>query len=158
VPRTPGWRDRWRAEAAIALATVTGPAPALGNAILMAQAGPVPHLPENGQVVAFAPNANPVVEIASGARLLVDVEFGRGRSLHALSQGEWNGMFEGSPALPDTGSLVRVNGDGTFTVLADALDQPTSLEIIGNTAYVVTLPGGILKFDGISGPPFGVAR
>ena len=50
---------------------------------------------------------------------------------------------------------MKVNDDGTFTVLADELNQPTSLEIIGTTAYVVTLGGEIWKIDTISGPPFG---
>jgi hypothetical protein len=48
---------------------------------------------------------------------------------------------------------VTVNGNGTFTVIADGLDRPTSLEFIGNTAYVVTLSGEIWKFDDVSGPP-----
>jgi len=45
------------------------------------------------------------------ARLAADwgVEFGLGRRLHALSQGEWNGAFDGSPALPNTGALFEVN-------------------------------------------------
>ena len=48
---------------------------------------------------------------------------------------------------------MKVNGDGTFTVITDGLDRPTSLEFIGNTAYVVTLTGEIWKIDGVSGPP-----
>ena len=50
---------------------------------------------------------------------------------------------------------MKVNADGTFTVVADGLNQPTSLEFIGNTAYVVTLSGEIWKIDDVSGPPFG---
>ena len=83
------------------------------------------------------------------------MEFGRGRTLFALSQGVWDGPFEGTPALPNTGALVRVNGDGTFTTVVDGLDRPTSFEIIKNTAYVVTLAGEIWKIDNIAGPPFG---
>jgi hypothetical protein len=55
------------------------------------------------------------------------------------------------------GALLEVNGDGTFTVIVDGLDEPTSLEFIGNTAYVVTLTGEIWKIDSVSGPPFGVS-
>ena len=40
---------------------------------------------------------------------------------------------------------MKVNEDGTFTVIMDGLDQPTSLEFIGNTAYVVTLDRGDLE-------------
>ena len=129
-----------------------------GNTVYMAEAGPVPHLPENGKVVAFRPKSPTVTEVASGASLLVDVEFGRGRRLYALSQGDFSGDPEGSPALPNTGALVEVNGDGTFTVIVDGLDRPTSLEFIGNTAYVVTLTGEIWKIEGFSGPPYGASR
>lgn len=126
-----------------------------GDTVYMAQAGPVPHLPESGRVVAFRPGSPTATDVASGARLLVDVEFGRGRTLFALAQGIWAGPAEGYPALPHTGSLVRVNSDGTFTEVATGLDRPTSLEIIGNTAYVVTLGGEVYTVDGVASPPFG---
>jgi hypothetical protein len=129
-----------------------------GRTILMAEAGPVPHLPEDGKVVSFGPKSGTVTEVASGASLLVDVEVGRGRTLYALSQGDFSGGPPGAPALPNTGALVQVNGDGTFTVIRDLLDRPTSLELIGNTAYVVTLAGEIWKFDNVSCPPYGVSR
>jgi len=126
-----------------------------GNLVYMSEAGPVPHLPENGKVVSFGPNSPTVTNIASGAPLLVDVEFGRGQTLFALSQGDYSGGPEGSPALPNTGSLVRVNADGTFSVIADELDRPTSFEIIENTAYIVTLTGEVWTVDNIADPPFG---
>jgi sugar lactone lactonase YvrE len=130
-----------------------------GNTIYVAEAGPVPHLPETGKVVAFAPNELNVTEVASDARLLVDVEFGRGQTLFALSQGRFTpGNPEGSPADPDTGSLLEINRDGTFTVLTEGLDRPTSLEVIGNTAYVVTFGGEIWKIDNVSRPPYGASR
>jgi hypothetical protein len=50
---------------------------------------------------------------------------------------------------------VQVDGQGTFTVVTENLNQPTSLEIINNTAYVVTLGGEIWKIDNIAAPPFG---
>ena len=96
--------------------------------------------------------------MASGARLLVDVERGRGSTLFALAQGFWNGPFEGAPAQPNTGALVRVNGDGTFTEVIGGLDRPTSVEIIKNTAYVVTLGGEIWTIADIASPPFGRSR
>jgi hypothetical protein len=129
-----------------------------GNTVYMAEAGPVPHEPEDGKVVSFRPKSPTATEVASGARLLVDVEFGRGRDLYALSQGVFGGGPPGSPAQPNTGSLVKVNGNGTFTVVADGLDRPTSVEFIRNTAYVVTLSGGIWKIENVSGPPHGVSR
>ncbi|HET6564187.1 MAG TPA: ScyD/ScyE family protein [Xanthomonadales bacterium] len=126
-----------------------------GSTVYMTQAGPVPHNPEDGIVWSFEPKSLDPVEVASGARLLVDVEFGLGRSLYALSQGQWNGEFEGSPAIPNDGSLLEINADGTFSVIADGLNLPTSVEFIGNTAYVVGLAGEIFRIDDVSGPPFG---
>ena len=121
-----------------------------GRTIYMAEAGPVPHLPEDGKVVAFRPTSPTVRDVAAGSRLLVDVEFGRGHRLYALSQGDFQpGNPEGSPALPNTGALVKANRDGTFTVVIDRLNQPTSLELIGTTAYVVTLGGEIWKINRI---------
>ncbi len=111
--------------------------------VFVSQAGPVPHLPKDGKVVTFGLESRTATEVASGARLLVDVEFGPGGALFVLSQGFWDGPAEGTPALPNTGALVRVNADGTFTTVARELDRPTSLEFIGNTAYVVTLGGEI---------------
>ena len=129
-----------------------------GNSIYVAQAGPIPHEPENGRVVVFGARSSDETVVAAGAPLLVDVEFGRGRTLFALAQGVWDGPFEGAPALPNTGALVQVDGKGAFTVLAEGLDRPTSLEIINNTAYVVTLGGEIWTIDDIAGPPFGRPR
>lgn len=126
-----------------------------GNTVYMAEAGPVPHLPEDGRVVAFGPKSLEAKVVAWGAPLLVDVEFGRGRSLYALAQGVWDGAMDGSPALPGTGSLVQVMSGGHFKVLAEGLDQPTSMQFIGNTAYIVTLGGEIWRIDDVSVPPFG---
>lgn len=130
-----------------------------GNTVYMSEAGPVPHLPENGKVVSFSPNSSLVSTVAHGARLLVDVEFGRGQTLFALAQGVFHeGDPAGSPAMPNTGSLVRINADGTFTEITGELDRPTSLEIIGNTAYIVTLAGKILTIDNVATPPFGFSH
>ena len=126
-----------------------------GNDIFLSQAGPVPHLPQNGKIVSINKNSGATETIASGAPLVVDVEFGRGQTLFALSQGDFSGDPEGSPALPNTGSLVRANSDGTFSVVADDLDRPTSMEIIGNTAYIITIEGEVWTIDDIAGPPFG---
>jgi hypothetical protein len=130
-----------------------------GNTIYMGEAGPIPHLPETSKVVSFMLKSRTATQVASGAGLehiglLVDVEFGRGNTLYALLQGYWNGPFEGAPAQPDTGALVKVNSDGTFTVIVEGLNQPTSVEIIKNTAYIVTLTGEVWKIENVSPPPY----
>jgi hypothetical protein len=121
-----------------------------GNRIYMAEAGPLPHLPADGKIVSFTPRSSAATVVAAGGPLLVDVERGRGARLYGLAQGIWPlGGPAGSPATPNTGQLLQVNGDGTFTVLAGGLNQPTSLEIIKNTAYIVTLAGEIWKVEDI---------
>lgn len=124
----------------------------VGHTLFLAEAGPVPHLPQDGHVVAFglpAPTP-PGSPVAGGAPLLVDVEPGPGHALFALSQGHFTpGQAPGSPADPGTGLLLRVDRDGSFDVVTDHLDQPTSLEIIRNTAYVVTLAGQVLRIHNV---------
>jgi hypothetical protein len=130
-----------------------------GKTVYMAEAGPVPHLPENGKIVSFDAKSSTVADVASGGRLLVDVEFGRGRTLFALAQGFFTpGNPPGSPAEPNTGELLKVSGSGAFSVVAEALNRPTSLEVIGNTAYVVTLGGEIWRINDIAGPPYGTGH
>jgi hypothetical protein len=130
-----------------------------GKTVYMAQAGELPHDPEDGSaVVAIDAQSGSVQHVGSGAPLLVDVEFGLGRSLYALAQGEWNGYFgtdPGTPADPDGGSLSRINPDGSFTEIAGELNLPTSMEFIGNAAFIVNLAGEIWVIEDVSAPPFG---
>lgn len=125
-----------------------------GNTVYVAQAGPIPHLPETGKVVAFRPGSRTATEVASGIRLAVDTEFGRGHRLYALSQGIWDlpviDENEGEPASANTGTLMRVRRDGSVSAVAGGLDRPTSLELVGNTAYVVTLTGKVMRIDRVS--------
>ncbi|SFI34102.1 MULTISPECIES: ScyD/ScyE family protein [Microbacterium] len=122
-----------------------------GPRVYMAEAGPVPHLPETGRVVTFGlRNPEPRV-VASGASLLVDVEFGP-CGLYALSQGDSPGQVDpGAPALPDSGELLAVTRDGAFRVVAGDLDLPTSVAFQGGTAYVTTLNGEVWKVSAVSG-------
>ncbi len=125
-----------------------------GNRIWVTQAGPVPHVPETGRVLALDRRTGPR-EVARGASMLIDVELGPQHQLYGLSQGQWDGVMEGSPALPNTGRLVRVTptgglqpvngGDGHPIVL----DRPTSVEFVGRTAYVVSLSGDVYTIDGL---------
>ena len=122
-----------------------------GETVYMAEAGPNPHLPKDGKVVAFGPKSSTVTEIASGAPLLVDVEFSSDGALYALAQGDFpEGSDDGSPALPNTGSLVAVNEDGDRQRRCRRSGPPTSLEIIGDTAYIVTMAGEIRAIKDLS--------
>ena len=83
--------------------------------------------------------------------MLIDVERGPGGKLYALSQGQWDGVGEGSPASPNTGRLVVVKRDGSLKPVLDrygeelVLDRPTSMEFVRNTAYVVSVDGDVYK-------------
>jgi hypothetical protein len=123
-----------------------------GHTVFMAEAGPVPHLPQNGQIVKFQPNSPAVTEVASGASLLVGVKFAGGH-LFALSQGPGvPGAPAGSPAQPNSGALVMANPDGTFTFLVDHINLPGSFNFVGNKAYIVRLTGEVLEVDHVFGP------
>lgn len=127
----------------------TGLAVADGEAFVVL-AGPLPHSPEDGKVLRLDSDIATVEQIAAGAPLLVDVEPGPGGQLYVLAQGEHSGVSEGSPAIPDTGQLLRVGDDGRLVVVAGGLDRPTSMAIIANTAYVVSLAGEVLALNGLS--------
>jgi hypothetical protein len=121
------------------------------NTVFIAEAGPIPHEPATGKVVSFNVNDQVVKDVASGARLAVDVKFGPEGDLYVLSQGEFPSL--GTPATPavnNTGKLLRLNKDGTFTVIMEQLDQPTSLEFIGETAFVTTLGGTVYRIKHVS--------
>jgi hypothetical protein len=122
-----------------------------GNTVYMAEAGADPHDPQDGKVVSFGPRSPTPAELASGVPFILDVEFGGGRSLYALSHGTFDPNTGG--AVPYTGAIVKVNEDGTFTHIMSGLNQPTSLEFIGNTAYFVTLTGEVWRIDGVSCRP-----
>lgn len=129
-----------------------------GNTIYVTQAGPIPHLPENARLLSFSLNSPTATEIATaaglGVGLFVDVEFGLGNTLFALAQGIWDGPYEGAPAEPNTGALLVLKPNGTFSVIVNGLNQPTSMEFIGNNAYVVSLVGEIWVINNSTPPPF----
>ena len=130
-----------------------------GRSVVMAEAGAVPHLPADGRVVSFDVKHPVVRNVASGYSLLVDAEFGPCGSLYALSQGDSPGVVPaGSPALPDSGELLRANRNGTFTVVADALDLPTSVDFKRDAAFIVTNDGEVWKIADVNGWRHGGCR
>jgi len=138
--------------------------------VFFTEAGPIPHEPEDGKVLALCRGvrhrhdgdhgrcrrhqSDPRV-LASGASMLIDVERGPHGKLYALSQGQWDGVGEGSPASANTGRLVVVEHDGDLTPVVDArgrelvLDRPTSIEFVGHTAYVVSVTGDVYRVDNL---------
>ena len=56
---------------------------------------------------------------------------------------------EGKPASPNTGTLLQVTRNRSLRSVVEGLDRPTSLELIGHTAFVVTLTGKIIAIDPI---------
>jgi hypothetical protein len=131
----------------------TGLETAFGR-VFVTQLGPIPHVPEDGKVVALHAGREPR-EVASGASMLIDVEQGPHGRLFGLSQGQWDGVGEGSRALPNTGRLVVVGRHGELTPVVDrrgnelVLDRPTSVEFVGATAYVLSVTGDVYRVDGL---------
>jgi hypothetical protein len=120
---------------------------AAGGTVWFTEAGPVPHEPTNGRLFAMTRGGAPR-EVARGARLAVDVELGPRQEQYVLSQGTWDGVAEGTPALPSTGRLYRLGSDRQLHAVGHdgsdvVLDRPTSMEIVGDTAYVVSLTGDV---------------
>ena len=125
----------------------------LGPAVLVGQAGPVPHIPDTGRVVAVWRTGGPSAPLASGAPLLVDVEVGPLLRMYGLAQGDWpyegEPGKEGFPAAPNTGSLMVADLHGQFQTVVSGLDRPTTFEVIGDTAYVITITGKVLRISGL---------
>ena len=118
------------------------------------QMGPIPHAASHGTVLAGGPGLKPY-EVASGASMLIDVERTPRGKLYALAQGQWDGVGEGSRAVPNTGRLLLVGRDGELTPVVDGggqeliLDRPVSMEFVGNTAYVVSVTGDVYRVEGL---------
>ena len=120
-----------------------------GRTIYLAEAGPIPHRPEDGRVLRVSPSSSSE-EVAGGAPLLVDVERGRGRQVYALSQGVWDlpptpPRTRASPPRRTPGSLLLADRHGGCFPWSSVLDRPTSFEIDGDTAFVSTLTGKVLE-------------
>jgi hypothetical protein len=102
-------------------------------------------LPRRGR-----PRSGPALSPGTGR-----IEQGPGGKLYGLSQGHWDGVGEGTPALPNTGRLVVVKGNGTLAPVVDrhgrelVLDRPTTMEFVGHTAYVVSVVGDVYKINNL---------
>jgi hypothetical protein len=120
-----------------------------GGRVFLTKAGPVPHLPETGELVSFNVHGRAFEQLATGARLPVDVEFGPKQRIYVLAQGVHTSGIEGTPADADTGQLLRMTPRGLVPI-AEQVDRPTSMEIVGDTAYVVTIDGEVWTYRHLS--------
>jgi len=125
--------------------------------VLVATAGPIPHLPSDSAISKVRRNGSTTVvgtwaaDYAGDRGLIVDVEQGPHDRLYGLLQGHWDleptPENEGRPAVPNTGEIVAVGADGSFATVVSGLNQPTSLELVGRGGFVVTYSGTILRID-----------
>ena len=71
----------------------------------------------------------------------LETAWGPHGKLYGVSQGQWDGVGEGSRALPNTGRLVVTGRHGDLGPVVDrrgqelVLDRPASVEFFGDTAY-----------------------
>ncbi|HRC61712.1 MAG: ScyD/ScyE family protein [Dehalococcoidia bacterium] len=119
------------------------------NVLYLSQIGAFPHKPEDGRVWAVTLPEGEASLVAAGTPFIIDVEKGPSSRLYALSFGTQPNNPEGPPADPFSGKLLLV-GDGSFQILVANLTMPTSLEVIGDTAYVTTLGGDVWRIDNVS--------
>jgi hypothetical protein len=108
----------------------------VGRAVVVAQAEPTAPPSREGRVVVH-PATGATRPAAGGAPLPVDVERGP-QGLYVLARGAAPG---GSGS--GTGRVLRVGRGAAPETVADGIDRPTSLEIVGGTAYVVGAGGTV---------------
>jgi hypothetical protein len=126
--------------------------------VFLTTAGPIPHQPFTAKIRQVRRNGTTKVVGTWGPGyrgnrgLIVDVEEDDG-PMYGLLQGYWDleptPENEGFPAAHDTGEIVVVRGAGTFRTVVRKLDQPTSMELVGDVAYVVTYTGTVLRIEGL---------
>lgn len=118
--------------------------------VYVTEIGPFPHTPETGKLLAVDIATGDADEVATGVSYIIDVEEGPRGQLYALSFGTEPTDPEGPPAEPFSGKLLLVNDDGTFSALVEGLLLPTSLEFVGETAFITTLAGEVWKIDDVT--------
>jgi sugar lactone lactonase YvrE len=118
--------------------------------LFITEFGGFPFDPSSGKVIQVGLPTGTEVEIASGYSHLISVAFGPDGKLYALSMGDQADPESGDEAVPFTGKILRVNGDGTLTPIVDGLMLATSLDFSGDTAYVTSLIGDVYQITGFS--------
>jgi hypothetical protein len=104
-----------------------------------------PHAPGDSFVVTVGVPTGAVTQVADTFAQLIDVEFGAGGT-YVLQFGDQS-LSEEEP--PPPGRLLRLNGSELETVVT-GLFLPTSVSFSGDTAFVTSLAGDVIKIDGVS--------
>ncbi len=121
-----------------------------GGPLIITEFGGFPFNPEDGKVIQVGVPTGTEVEIAKGFSHIISAAYGPGGKLYALSFGDQADPSAGDEAVPFTGKILRVNGDGTLTPIVDGLMFATSLDFSGDTAYVTSLIGQVYQISGFS--------
>jgi len=58
-------------------------------------------------------------------------------------------VLEVQPPRWSTGYLMAADRHGQFRSVVSELDRPTTFELIGETAYVITITGKVLRVTGL---------
>jgi len=121
-----------------------------GNRVYMAEAGPIPHLPPDGKVSRSGPVRRPPRRSPPARHCWSTWSSAAIRRSSLSRRASAAGGPPATPATPNTGSLLRVNRDGTLTVISGPIrSAQRRSSFIGSTAYIVTLPGEIWTIDGV---------
>jgi hypothetical protein len=126
--------------------------PESGGPFYVSYLGQGPFLPANGKVVTVPASGGAPTEIASGASMLTDVQFGPDGELYAL---QFNDTVAAGEAFfaPGTGRVLLVNDDGTFSPIVTGLSFATAMTFDDDTAYISNFgigPGSIIKVENFS--------
>lgn len=113
----------------------TGVADTGSGPFYVAYLGKGPFLPDAGKVVSVDPSSGAITELASGVAMLTDVQKHANGQLYAL---QFNDPQKAGAAFfaPGTGSVQKVNADGTMTTLIAGLSFATDMIFDGDTAYI----------------------
>jgi sugar lactone lactonase YvrE len=109
-----------------------------------------PHFPNDSYIasIAYPTGATTPISGSNQFAQLIDVEYGPGGAVYVLQFGDQQ-LDEAGP--PPPGRLLRWTAEGTFDVLVTGLFLPTSVNFSGDTAFITSLTGDVLKIEGVSG-------
>ena len=126
-----------------------------GGPFYVSTLGVFPFADEDGQVFSVT-NSGTIAKVGGGIGSLVDIEAGPGDNLYALAFATQNPSGDPAPWNFFSGSIGKVNADGTITRVVDGLSFPGAIIFEGDTAYITNnglsalAPGEILRIDNFS--------